>query len=230
MTTATLDLNDVKVKNVTGYGRLSWPVWTAQEAYDRSQSGKYPAKTVAEAKPYFELVVEQPQLDKIKAAALNYIQWCVAREAKGEKKDILTQAEADMLIAQIETPDFAGMLNLPFKKVSESTAKMAPTGVASIKVLGNAGVDLEQKAIVNGEHELLVPDPDLMSFPVVKPISQTVHSMYPGCQVAVTMNFYVYHPGKGVGLSAGVSTAVFKADDERFGGGVAIDESEIFAD
>jgi hypothetical protein len=230
VTTATLDLSNTKVKNVTCYGRLSWPVWTAQESYDRSQKGQYPAKSVAEAKPYFELVVEQHQLDKVKAAALDYIRWCVAREAAGEKKDILTQAEADMLINQIETPDFAGMLNLPFKPLSESTAKMAPAGVAAVKVLGNAGVDIEQKAIVNDEDELLVPEPDLLSFPVIRPINRTVHSMYPGAQVAVTMNFYVYHPGKGVGLSAGVSVAVFKADDERFGGGVSIDEDEIFAD
>lgn len=75
-----------------------------------------------------------------------------------------------------------------------------------------------------------MPDPDLLNFPVIKPINQTVHSMYPGCYVAVTLNLYAYHNGKHPGFSAGANVAVFKADGERFGGGVTIDEDEIFAD
>jgi len=83
---------------------------------------------------------------------------------------------------------------------------------------------------VTSEDELLVPDPDLLTFPVIKPIGQTVHSMYPGAYVAATLNLYAYHNGKHPGFSAGASTAVFKADGERFGGGTSVDEDEIFLD
>jgi hypothetical protein len=89
---------------------------------------------------------------------------------------------------------------------------------------------MELKAIVQDEEELKVPDPDQLSFPIIKPIGQTVHSMYPGCYVAVTLNLYAYHNGKHPGFSAGGSTAVFKMDGERFGGGTSVDEDEIFAD
>jgi hypothetical protein len=102
--------------------------------------------------------------------------------------------------------------------------------VATIKVIGTKGVDMELKAIVNSEDELLVPDPDLIQFPVIKPIGQTVHSMYPGAYVAATLNLYAYHNGKLPGFSAGASVAVFKADGERFGGGATIDEDEMFLD
>jgi hypothetical protein len=54
--------------------------------------------------------------------------------------------------------------------------------------------------------------------------------MYPGAYVAVTANLYAYHNGKPPGFSAGCSVAVFKADADRFGGGVAVDEDEIFMD
>jgi len=97
-------------------------------------------------------------------------------------------------------------------------------------VSGNRGVDIELKAIVNNEGELLVPDPDLLTFPVIKPIGQTVHTMYGGCYVAATLNLYAYTKPS-AGYSASASVAVFKADGERFGGGgPAVDEDEIFLD
>ena len=44
-------------KNVTFYGRLSYPTLTAQEAYERSLKGSYPAKDVGSAAPDFLLLV-----------------------------------------------------------------------------------------------------------------------------------------------------------------------------
>lgn len=223
-----------KPKNVTIYGRLSFPVWTAQAAFDRSQKGQYPAKSVAEAKPDFSLLVDQAQLDKLRNHVIGeFFPYCIEQEKNGEKRDVLSAAEVKVITDQIQLPDFGGktaVYNTPFKEVSEKSAELAPECVATIKVIGNAGADFEQKAIVNSEAELLVPEPDILSFPVVRNIGQTVHSMYPGCYVAVTLNLYAYHNGKLPGFSAGGSVAVFKADGDRFGGGVAIDEDEIFAD
>lgn len=229
MTTSTKQQANPKV--VTIYGRLSFPSWTAQEAFDRSQKGDYPAKDVASAKPDFTLLVEPAQLNKLRDHVLtNFLPYCEAQHKAGEKRDVLSGQEVADLAKQVNDDAFAGVYNTPFKPVSEKSAELAPECVAAIKVIGNAGTDFEQKAIVNSEQELIIPDPDLISFPVIKPIGQTVHQMYPGCYVATTLNLYAYHNGKLPGFSAGGSVAVFKADGERFGGGVAVDEDEIFLD
>jgi hypothetical protein len=218
-------------KVVTIYGRLSFPTFTADEAFARSQKGQYPAKSVAEAAPDFQLLLEQPQLDKLMNHITNeFFPYCIEQSDKGEKRDVLNANEVKKLTSDI-TGDLADQnFNTPIKPIHEKTAPLAPECVAAIKVIGNKGVDLELKAIVTDEDELKVPDPDLLTFPVIKPIGQTVHSMYPGCYVAVTLNLYAYHNGKNPGFSAGGSTAVFKMDGERFGGGTSVDEDEIFAD
>jgi hypothetical protein len=218
-------------KVVTIYGRLSFPTFTADEAFARSQKGNYPAKSVAEAAPDFQLLLEQPQLDKLMNHITNeFFPYCIEQEKNGEKRDVLSDKEVAKLTADI-TGDLADQnFNTPIKPIHEKTQPLAPECVAAIKVIGNKGVDMELKAIVTDEDELKVPDPDLLTFPVIKPIGQTVHSMYPGCYVAVTLNLYAYHNGKNPGFSAGGSTAVFKMDGERFGGGTSVDEDEIFAD
>ena len=93
-----------------------------------------------------------------------------------------------------------------------------------------AALDFILKAIVNDESELSVPDPDILQFPVIKPLSATTHQMYPGAVVAVTVNLYAYRNGKLPGFSAGANVAVFRSDAERFGGGVDVDTDEIFLD
>lgn len=217
-------------KTVTIYGRLSFPTFTAKAAYDRSQKGKYPAADIASAAPDFQLLLEQAQLDKfVTHVTGEFFPYCLQQEKDGEKRDVLDAKEIKALIEQLSDP-FDGPYNTPLKPVHEKTAPLAPEAVAAIKVIGNKGVDVELKAIVNNEDELLVPDPDLLDYPVIKPIGQTVHSMYPGAYVAATLNLYAYHNGKHPGFSAGGGTAVFKADGERFGGGVSVDEDEIFMD
>lgn len=218
-------------KVVTIYGRLSFPSFTAQEAYDLSQKGDYPASSVAEAAPSFQLLVEERMLNKLRDHMINeFFPYCVEQSAKKEKKDALTDKEVKLLVEQLNDPEFEGTFNIPFRPVHEKSAELAPEAAATVKLLGNKGVDTELMAIVNDESELAVPDPDILKFPVIKPIHQTVHSMYPGAIVAVTVNLYAYHNGKNPGCSAGASTAVFKADAERFGGGTAVDEDEIFMD
>lgn len=216
---------------VTVYGRLSFPQFTAQEAHDRSQGGQYPTKDKAEAKPNLTLLLEQAQMDK----ARNWVQdkflpYCEAQHAAKEKRNALDPKECKLLSEQIHDPVLDGPYNTPFKPLSDKSKLLAPECVAALKVIGNAGTDFSLKAIVNGEKDLLIPDPDIMAYPVIRPIEQTVHEMYAGAYVGVTLNLYAYHNGKLPGFSAGGNTAVFRADADRFGGGVAVDESEIFAD
>lgn len=217
-------------KTVTIYGRLSFPTFTAQEAYDRSLKGDYPAKSVQDAKPDFQLLVENHQLEKL----VNHIEtvflpYCVEQEKNGEKKDKLTKKEADDLLKQVKSVSDSPY-NTPLKPVHEKTAPLVPECVATVKVIGNAGVDMDLSAIVTDEDDLVVNDGSILSFPVVRPINETKFSMYAGAMVACTLNLYAYHNGKNPGFSAGGSTAVFKADADRIGGGVTVDEDEIFAD
>ena len=220
-------------KTVTIFGRLSFPTFTAQEAYDKSQRGSYPAKDVASAKPDFLLLVTQSQWDIFKKKAIEeFLPYCVEQHKKGEKKDALEPAEVKQLIAGLEDLDNQ-LFNSPAKPVHEKSAVLAPEAVATIKCIGPSGGDIALRAIVDDPSQLAVPDPDLIvdkDNKKVLPIGNTTFEMYPGAYVGATLNLYSYHNGKHPGFSAGVSTVVFKADAERFGGSVDVDESAIFMD
>ncbi len=222
---------DKSAKTVTIYGRLSFPTFTAKEAYERSQKGSYPAKDESEAAPNFLLLVNDVQWNKFVTHVTDkFLPYCAEQHKNGEKRDALDPKEVAQLLDNI-TSDLADQtLNTPAKPVHEKSAELDPEAVATIKAIGPKGGNIELKAIVNNESELAVPDPDQLTFPVIKPINETVHEMYPGAYVAVTLNLYAYHNGKHPGFSAGATTAVFKMDGERFGGGTDVDEDEIFLD
>lgn len=218
-------------KTITIYGRLSFPTFTAQEAYERSQRGAYPAKDVGSAAPDFLLLLSQAQWDKfLKHSTEVFLPYCAEQFAKGEKRDALEPKEVKVLVDGITGDLTDQVYNTPAKPVNDKSLALAPDSVAAVKCIGPKGGDIEQKAIVNSEAELTVPDPDILSFPVVRPIGGTVHQLYPGAYVAATLNLYAYRNGKLPGFSAGVTTAVFKADGDRFGGSVDIDADEIFMD
>src|SRR6188768_998176 len=200
-------------KTVTIYGRLSFPNFTYAGALARNPKSKFP-KPDAEVQPDFNLLVEQAQLDKFIAHVTNeFLPYCLDQESKGEKRDALDTKAVKKLTDLINAGDWD---NQP--------------PYIHIKVVGNKGTDVELKAIVNSEDELAVPDPDLLQFPVIRPINSTVHQMYAGCYVAATLNLYAYMSGALPGFTASAGVAVFKADADRFGGGAALDEDEIFAD
>lgn len=221
-------------KTVTIWGRISFPTFTAQEAYDRNLKGQYPSKDVASAAPDFTLLVTQAQWDLFhKKVVDEFLPYCADQHKKGEKKDALDPNEVRQLIAGLE--DLPNQIfNTPAKPVHEKTAGLAPEAVAAIKCIGPKGGDIQIKAIVSDESQLAVPDPDLLVSPdnkKVLPIGNTKFSMYPGAYVAATLNLYAYHNGKHPGFSAGVTTAVYKMDGgERFGGSVDVDEDAIFLD
>lgn len=219
-----------KPKQVTIYGWLSFPQFTAQEAYDRSQSGQYKAADVASAAPNFLLLVGDTQWEKFLKHVINeFFPYCESQHAKGEKKDALDPNEVKQLIAGLkDLPN--QMLNTPAKPVHEKSAELRPEAVATIKCIGPKGGNIELKAIARSESDLRVPDPDILVWPTVVDLSATNYQMYPGAVVAATLNLYAYHVGKFPGFSAGAGTAVFRADADRFGGSVAVDEDEIFLD
>ena len=216
---------------VTIYGRLSFPVFSYQEAVARNAKSPNPKADITKVTPEFNLLLEQAQLDKLLTHVKNeFLPYCEQQSARGEKRNALTPAEVKRVLSVVDSDWTAQPPYVPFKPVPDKTAPLAPECVVMVKIVGNRGIDLEQKAIVNSEDELLVPDPEQLVFPIVKPIGQTVHQMYAGAYVAATLNLYSYLSGKVPGFSASASVAVFKADAERFGGGVSVDEDEIFAD
>ena len=218
-------------QTVTIYGRLSWPVWTHAQAVERNIKSKYP-KDAADVRPEFNLVVEQGQLDKLIKHILEvFLPWCEEQSKAGESRSALDDKQAEKVRKLIESGDWEDQPPyIPIKPVPEQTAELAPEAVALVKVNGMKGVDIELKAIAYNEDELKVPDPDQLVFPVIKPIHLTTHQMYGGALVAATLNLYAFLSGKMPGITASASTAVFKADADRFGGGVAVDEESMFMD
>lgn len=215
---------------VTIYGRLSFPNFNYQQAVARNATSKFP-KDAADVTPDFNLLLEQPQLDKfIEHVRTQFLPYVLEKGNKGERGG-LDQKQVDKITALLDSGDWEDQPPyIPIKPVPAKTADLAPEAVANLKIVGNKGVDIEQRAIVTDENELLVPDPDQLTYPVIRPIGQTVHQMYGGCYVAATLNLYAFVSGKLPGFSASAGVAVFKADGDRFGGGVSVDESEIFAD
>lgn len=232
-------------QTVTIYGRLSYPTFTTEQAYELAQKGQFPTKSPADSTPSFQLLVEKPQLEKLISHARDvFLPWAVERGNAGEKKNSLSQADVKKLLAQVDDVSQwgdAAIYNTPFKPVSDNTVEHAPEAVASISVRGSKGQDIELRAIVNSVDEQATKldiatgeegpvEPDILTYPLVMDLAKTKHSIYAGAHVAATLNLYCYYNGKLPGFSASAGVAVFKADGERIGGGVAVDENEIFLD
>lgn len=216
--------------HVTLSGRLSFPRFTAQQAFDQSQGSKYPAKSVEEAKPSFDILLDQTQLDKLLATLEEFVAFAEERGKQGEKKNKFETSDADDIRKGLASGTWKSKLyQLPIKEVHEKTAPMAPEAVVALGVKGPAGSNFELRAIVQSEDE--VTDPNFVyTKPTILPIKDTVHDIYAGCNVKVTVNFYAYETQGTPGISCGATIIVFHKDNDRFGGGVAIDEDEMFLD
>ncbi len=222
--------NDPKV--VTISGRLSWPVFKYADAVVRNQKSQYPLPTES-VTPEFNLLIEQPMLDKYLAFVYDEFFPAILAENALDNKKGLDKAAIDRLKKIIDAQAWEDQPPyIPIKAVPEKTAEMAPEAVAMLKIKGNRGVDVNLMAVVNGDSEFDRPEfaEDILSYPVIKPIGQTVHNLYAGCIAAATLNHYGYMSGKLPGFSASASTCVFKLDADRFGGGVDVDEDAIFMD
>lgn len=219
-----------KVVTITG-ARLSFPVFSYQEALKRNATSQYPRET-EKVTPEFSMLLEQHHLDKFITHVRDvFLPHCADQYAKNPKeKDALEPKHVARLHKVLEAQQWDEQPPyIPIKPVSEKTQEMAPEAVASLKVFGNRATDVSQMAVVTDEDELVNHDGTQLVFPVIKPIRETVHQLYPGAIVGATLNLYAFISGSTPGFSASSSTVVFKADAERFGGGVDYDEDEIFA-
>lgn len=217
-------------QNVTLYGRLSYPVFNHKDAVARNAKSSFPKADPNDVAPEFNILLEQAQLDKFLTHVKDvFLPYCLAQHTAGEKRNALDAAQIKRIMGVLDDPENQPPY-IPLKLVPEKTQELAPDAVYMLKVTGNKGTDVELKAVVNSEDELAVPDPDQLTFPVIKPLRQTVHNVYAGCYVAITANLYAFVSGKVPGFSASSGVCIFKMDADRFGGGGDIDEEEIFAD
>lgn len=214
---------------VTLTGRLSFPKWTAQEAFDFSQTGKFPYDSVDKAKPQVNLLLEASQWDKLREAFEVFLKYIEQRAKDGETKNVLPAEDIADIREGLDKGVWGSKLyQLPIRDVYEKTAEMAPEAVAELVVKGAAGSNLNRKAIVRSEEEVLDPD-YVFTKPAILNIDQTVHDLQAGCYVKMTVNFWAY-VGVKPGISCGGTTVVFHLDGEPFGGGVGVDEEEMFLD
>lgn len=217
--------------NVTVYGRLSFPVWTRAEAIVKAAKNTQFTTPEDQVTAEFNLILEESQLDKFKNHVRNvFLPYVLERGKAGEKSNALDQTQVNRILKVLDSDFTEQPPYIPLKPVPEKTKALAPEGLAMLKVKGPRGADIKLAAIVHDEDELRVPDPALIAFPVVRPQHTTVHELYPGAQVAATLNLYAFLSGKVPGFSASASTAIFKADAERFGGGVDVDVDDLFLD
>lgn len=220
-----------QIANLTVAGRLSYPVFTYAEALERNTKSQY-AKKPEQVAPEYNILLEQAALDKTVKYLLDVYVPELRELIKTDKRlEKMTPKHIDMIAKKIEGKDYDTIAPyLPLRAVPEKTQDMAPEAVAMLKVVGNRQQDLELKAVVRGEDELLIPDNDILDYPVIRPLKETVHEIYAGAVVGTTLNFYGYMSGANPGLGAGGPKLVFKSDADRFGGGVALDEDALFAD
>ena len=218
---------------VTIYGRLSFPTFTWQEAVERNRTAprNIQVSKDEDVKPSFNLLLEEAQLDKLMTHIKDvYLPWVSDQHKAGaDRFKQLDDKQVARLVKQLDSDWTEQPPHILLKPVSDKSLALMPEAVASVKLSGNKGEDMTLKAIINSEEELAVNDGQIVTFPTIRPINESVHNMYPGAYVAATINLYAYY-NSAPGLSGGCATPVFKADADRFGGGVEIDEDEIFLD
>jgi hypothetical protein len=218
-------------------GRLSYPLFSYDEAVANNQSGMYPTADKSKIKASYNLLLEQQQLDKVVASIRQFLPHAVANmgtlKVKDRPRNGLTQAEADKIEAILDSGDWADQPPyLPIKPLSEKSAELAPECVASLKIVATPGKDIVLKAKVTSDAELDVPDPDLIipEKGVILPIARTLHELYAGCQAMTQIHFYSYAAGPNPGINASSGACVFRMDDTPFSAGSAIDEDALLDD
>lgn len=222
-------------QELTTRGRLSYPTWTYEEALKRNASSKFPKKA-DDVRPNVQFLLTQSRADALIAHLKDvFIPWCVEQDKLGDKgKSRLTPAQAKKLTKILDEQDWEvdGVLGL-IKPVYEKTAELAPEAVLQLAVNGMKGQDLGKKAIVRSESELKNPLDDLVipARGLIMPIADTTLELYPGANVAATLNFFAFTAAGQPGIQASTGAVIFTSDNERFGGGGGvIDEEAIFLD
>lgn len=227
---------DETFKTVNMRGAITYSQFTMPEALAANERSNFKKDDTTKVAPTVQFLLDDVQLGKLTTHINDvYLPQAALNFKAGEKRD----AFDDKAIAKIQkalaegqdvnwdnTPPY-----LPVKKVYDKTLEVAPWATGTLKFDGSKGRDMELLARVNSEDELLVPDPDLLIFPTVRPIGQTKHELYPGAWAYATIRLSGYYVSAGnFGISAYANTVVFIEDRDRLAGGGGLDEEDIFLD
>lgn len=222
-------------KNVTVWGRLSYPTLTYAQAVinnDNNPNVKQ-RRNPGEERPDFSLLLDAVQTNKLVTHLKEvFLPYCVQQEADGQRKDALSQKDADRLAEAIDEAvagDEPSLVTL-VRPLTDKTQALDPDAVTSVKLFGTNGQDMVLKAVVKTEKELAVPDGDLVipKRGLILPMNDTTHTMYAGAICAATIGLYAYKTGPAsMGVSGGASVLIFKEDADPFGGGGIVDEDDI---
>lgn len=229
---------DDAYKKLNIRGGVTYSDFTYDQALKSNERSdpKYKKSDLTKVAPQVQLLLDKVQRDRVIAHLRDvYVPETIKRSAAGEKKDAFEKKYADKILAALEewSTDVVADAppHLPIKKVYPKTLVVAPWAMATLKFTGTKEKDLELLARVNDESELKVPDPNLLTFPVLQPIGRTVHDLYPGAWAYATLNLsgFFMTPGN-YGISAYANTLVFLEDRDRLSGGAGLDEDDIFMD
>ena len=223
-------------KKVNARGAVTYSQFTMNQALAQNERSKFKKKDLAEVAPEVQLLLDDTQLKKlVKHITDVFLPECVRRHNAGEKKEVLDPKQAKKVEKALTSGPAENWAvappHLPIKPVYKKTLKVIQWPVGTLKITGTKGRDIEQLARVNGESELKVPDPDLLAFPVLRPINDTVHELYPGAWAYATLNLHAWEQSAtNWGISAYANTVVFLEDRDRLGGGFGLDEEDVFMD
>lgn len=216
-------------------GILSYPTWTAQQAYDSAhradsklQPNQRPA-SVDQAKASVQILLNQSQLDKVVAHLIDVVlPYALEQGADGKQSFALDQSEADLLIKNIEDQNWRAKLGIiPFQPIGEATQEKAPNAVVGIQAKSyKGGQNIIKQAFVTEELQLV-------SKPFVKPdiynISDTVFDMVAGDFVKSTISFYVGVYNGNPTISCNTNAVVRWKEGTPFAGGGS-DSAGMLAD
>lgn len=221
-------------KVLTVQGRLNFPKFTAQEAYESSLTGNYKKDSPAESKPSYNLLLTQDELDKVRKHLIEvFIPYCVEQGKKTPKDprktpDGLSMRDAKLFIDGFNEDDPKDQLyHTPLKRVPDKTLEKAPESVAMMRVVGPTGGQIKLVTVVTDPAELVAPTDQDIQFPQLRSVTDTNLQIYPGVYGGSTLEFYVYDSSGKPGINAAGPTFVRKLDMDSLagGGGPAIDES-----
>ena len=221
-------------------GRVTYSNFTMAQAIAANSNPllQYP-KAADKVAPDFQLLLTQPQVEKFTAWILEtYVPECLARGKAGEKRNAFDQKMADKIKRAIDAGVSGGPEawdappHLPLKNVYAKTLDVVPDAWATLKVSGSAGRDLELLAKVSSEEEFRTPPANEKVYPLLAPLTDTVHDLYPGSVGYSTLRLASFQASSSVyGVSAYANQLVFIRDDERIGGGGGgIDTDGVFMD
>lgn len=229
-------MNATNPKKLSVKGRVSFPRVKHSDAVAFAAKSKYDSqKSPDQINSSVALLLEPAQVQKIVDHVLNeFLPYAAQQNKTGDKPDNQLEPKYIEKIEKfLQAGDWTDAPpNFPIKAINPKYQDQTPECTARLELKGPKGADIRVKAAIENDTQLLIPDPDLLSFPAIVPIERSTFELYPGAYAAATINLYSYFSTNAIyGIGAGVNALVYlgSLEGERLGnGGNDVDEDDIF--